>query len=112
MKILAIKMIGRVGDDSDFVTIDLKAEVNYVDLWQKTKNSAKVFAFHTSHGSYLALSTLSQLSIGYADYGFELYDRSTAINKSRVMEIEPSDKNGSTVIFIDGSRVDVRKQIL
>ncbi|WP_340011752.1 LytTR family transcriptional regulator DNA-binding domain-containing protein [Paenibacillus sp. FSL H7-0690] len=109
MKLIVVKLNDRVGDNSDFVEIDIN-EVNYFDLWKKDSNSDKVLAFHTSEGSFLALSTLKEAHSAYCEYGFELYDRSTGVNTQRVKEAK-QHKSGSIVEFHDGSTVIVRKKI-
>jgi DNA-binding LytR/AlgR family response regulator len=109
MKLLVVKLNDRVGDNSDFVEIDIN-EVNYFDLWKKNSNSDKVLAFHTSEGSFLALSTLKEAHSVFGAYGFELYDRSTGVNTKRIKETF-KHKNGSIVKFVDESTVIVRKKI-
>ncbi|AKG36141.1 LytTR family transcriptional regulator DNA-binding domain-containing protein [Paenibacillus durus] len=111
MKILAVKMFGRTGDDSDFVMLDLVKDVNYIDLWQKTKNSGKVLAFYTSNGSYLALATLADVGKAFEKYGYENIGRSVVVNTTKIKEVKPSENNGSVITFIDGTHVDVRKQM-
>jgi DNA-binding LytR/AlgR family response regulator len=111
MKLLTVKMHERVGDESDFVEIDLIDDVNYIDLWERTRNSNRVLAFHTSHGSYLAITTLADIAAVCEKYGFELAGKSACINSSRVDSVKAKDHNGSTIIFIDGTHVDVSKQI-
>lgn len=110
MKILAVKMLNRTGDDSDFVELDIN-EVNYIDLWQRTNKSEKILAYHTSHGSYLRLSTLVDAYVVCKPYGFELIGRSALVNMSRIKDIEVIEQNGSVIYFHDGSHVNVRKQI-
>lgn len=111
MILLTVKMHDRVGDESDFVEIDLLEDVNYIDLWDRTKHSTKVLAFHTSHGSYLAITTLSDIAKVCEKYGFELAGKSACININRVDSINTKDHNGSTIKFVDGTHVDVSKQI-
>jgi hypothetical protein len=111
MKLLTVKMHDRVGDDSDFVEIDLIEEVNYIDLWARTKNSNKVLAFHTAHGSYLAITTLADIGKVSDRYGFELIGQEAVINVKRVECIKSIDNNGSIVWFIDGTHANLRKQI-
>lgn len=104
VKILGVKMHNRTGDLSDFEYFYLK-EVNYVDLWE-----SEIPSYHTSHGSYLALSTVKDLTAAYAGYGFESYDRSNVVNVDRIKELQRV-KRGTKVIFQDGSYVIVRKNI-
>lgn len=108
MKILAVKMFNRVGDNSDFVEIRL-TDINYIDLWSPTEHSAKVPAYHTSSGSYLALSTIKDISQAYAKFGFESFDRSNVINKKKIKEMVPLP-NGTRILFKDGSYVKVRRK--
>lgn len=110
MKLLTVKMHDRVGDDSDFVEIYL-SEVNYIDLWDRTKNSTKVLAFHTSQGSYLAITMLSDIAIVTDKYGFDMVGKSTVVNRSRVDSIKSINNNGSLIKFVDGSHINVSKQI-
>ncbi|OKP81592.1 hypothetical protein A3842_10955 [Paenibacillus sp. P3E] len=110
MILLTVKMHGRVGDESDFVEIHL-SDVNYIDLWDRTKNSTKVLAFHTSAGSYLAITTLHDIAEVWKKYGFDLIGNSTVVNNNRVACIKTLNHNGSVIKFVDGSRVKVRKQI-
>lgn len=109
MKLIVVKLNDRVGDNSDFVEIDIN-DVNYFDLWEKNGNSDKVIAFHTSEGSFLSLSTLKEAQSAYCEYGFELYDRSTGVNTNRVKDTKEY-KSGSIVKFNDGSTVIVRKKV-
>ncbi|MNW52749.1 LytTr DNA-binding domain protein [compost metagenome] len=108
MKILAVKMFDRVGDNTDFVEIRL-SDVNFIDLWSPTEHSAKVPAYHTSFGSFLALSTIKDISDAYFKYGFELFDRSTIVNVNNIKSIVP-DNNGSKVIFYNDTYVNVRRK--
>lgn len=109
MKILAVKMLNRVGDNSDFVEIRL-SDINYIELWSPTENSAKVPSYHTPYGSFLALHTIKDISQAYSKYGFESFDRSNVINKKKIKEMVPLP-NGTKIIFKDGSYVKVRKKI-
>jgi len=111
MKLLTVKMHGRTGDDSDFVLLDLLEEVNAIDLWDRTKNSGSVLAFHTARGSYLALTTLSDIAKAWSQYGFELIGKDIVINQNRVDSIKAIDNNGSVVTFVDGMHCNVKKQI-
>ncbi|MNM07373.1 LytTr DNA-binding domain protein [compost metagenome] len=111
MKLLTVKMHDRVGDDSDFVEIDLMEDVNYIDLWDKTKHSTKVLAFHTAHGSYLAITTLTDIANVCKKFGFKLVGQSAVINSKKVKSIKSIDRNGSIVKFVDGKHINVRKQI-
>lgn len=108
MKILAVKMFDRVGDNTDFVELNL-SDINYIDLWSPTKHSAKVPAYHTSSGSYLALYTIKDISQAYSIYGFESFDRSTIINKEKIKKYIPYN-SGTQIIFKDNSYVIVRKK--
>ena len=109
MEILGIKLIDRIGDESDFVTFSI-SDVNYVDLYRPTDHSAKVPAYHTPYGSFLAISTIREISIGYKKFGFKRYGGSTVVNENRVSE-RIVDEIGTTIIFICGSRVHVRKKV-
>jgi len=109
MKILAVKMFNRVGDNSDFVEIKL-TDIKYIDLWSPTEHSAKVPAYHTSNGSYLALSTIRDISKAYEGFGFQAFDKSTVINTSKIKKFVPTI-TGTKVIFTDGSHVNIRKKI-
>lgn len=107
IKIIGIKLLNRVGDDSDFVIFDL-CSVNYIDLYRPTDHSAKVPAYHTPDGSYLAISSIRDLAAGYKRFGFKRYGGSTVINEQRVAEKIVGDAE-TTIVFECGSRVQVRK---
>lgn len=109
MKILAVKMFNRVGDNSDFVEIRF-SDINYIELWSPTEHSAKVPAYHTPNGSYLALSTIKDISQAYAKFGFESFDRSTVVNKKKIKKMIPIPY-GTQIVFKDDSYVNVRKKI-
>lgn len=110
MKILAVKKDGRTGDDTDFRELDLIKEINCINLFQRTKNSTKVLAFHTDAGIYFPLTTLADISKVCEKYGFEMMG-DAAVNTSRVEEIKTVNNNGSIVTFIDGNSVTVKKQV-
>ena len=80
-----------MGDESDFVMFDL-CMVNYIDLYRPTDHSAKVPAYHTPCGSYLAISSIRDLAAGYKRFGFKRYGGSTVINEIRVAEKFVGDK--------------------
>ncbi|GKU76894.1 hypothetical protein L3i20_v212910 [Paenibacillus sp. L3-i20] len=107
MRILGVKMHNRTGDITDFVNYDLD-EVNYIDLWEH--NSVEVPAYHTSYGSFIALSTLKDISSAYAKFGFESYGRSEVVNVSRIKDLKRA-KGGTKVTFIDDTYVIVRKNV-
>ncbi|WP_186331715.1 LytTR family transcriptional regulator DNA-binding domain-containing protein [Paenibacillus xylanexedens] len=109
MDIMGVKMHGRKDDDSDFVLFNLERDVNFIEPWQMTDNSAKTLAFHTPCGSYVAVHLMRDAKYAYKDYGFESYDRSTIVNLKRIDSIEGSE-TGSVVYFVDGSYVNVRKK--
>lgn len=110
MKMIAVKMHGRTDRDDDFVELDLLDEINYIDLWQRTKHSAKVLAFHTDHGSYLALTALYDIARICHKYGYEMMG-DAVVNVRRVSSIKAIDYNGSIVTFLGGSYIDVKKQV-
>lgn len=105
---LGIKLLNRKGDESDFVEFDLN-DVNYIDMLRPTDSSCKVPAYHTADGSYLAIWTLNDLQEVYGGFGFRRYGGSTIVNENRVAEKIP-DESGTTVVFLCGSRVHVRKK--
>ena len=109
MQILGIKLLHRIGDESDFVTFDLTM-VNYIDLYRPTDHSAKVPAYHTPDGSYLAISSLRDISAGYKRFGFKRCGGSTVVNEHRVMDRLVGDTE-TTIVFLGGSRVQVRKKV-
>lgn len=102
-------MHGRTNESSDFVEFNL-LDVNYIELWRPTEHSAKVPAYHTSHGSFIALSTIKDLSTGYRAYGFSAFDRSTVINNKKIKQMIV-ENNGTKIIFTDNSYVKVRKKV-
>lgn len=101
-------MHNRTDESTDFVEF-LLSEVNYIELLRPTDSSAKVPAYHTTHGSFLALSTIKDISMAYEDKGFMKYDQSNVINSSRIKDRVVQHK-GTKVIFHDGSYVIVRKK--
>lgn len=109
MKILAVKMFDRVGDNTDFVEIKL-SDIKYIELWSPTEHSSKVPAYHTPYGSFLALYTIKDISQACAKYGFESFDRSTVINKKMIKKMVPLS-NGTQIIFKDDTHVNVRKKL-
>lgn len=110
MKILTVKMEDRAGDDSDFLELDLIDEIYYINLWQRTSNSAKVLAFHTTHGTYLPLTTLADISKICAKYGYEMMGNAV-VNTRKVKTVKSVNNNGTVVTFIDGKAIKVKKQI-
>lgn len=108
MKVIGIKLLNRVGDDSDFVTFNIR-EVNYIDLYRPTDHSAKIPVYHTPHGSYMALSTIHDLAEGYKRFGFVRHGGSTIINERRIAEKIPVDR-GTIVVFLCGNKVFVKKK--
>lgn len=111
IKIIGVKAFDRTGGIDDFVEFDLAKDVNFIYLFSPTEHSSKVPAYHTSHGTLLAISALKDVSIAYKQYGFEAYDKSNVINKRKVKELK-EDSYGTKVIFIDGSSVYVRKKLI
>lgn len=109
MDIMGVKMHGRQDDESDFVLFNLEKDVNFIEPWQMTDNSAKTLAFHTECGSYVAIHLMRDAKNAYRDFGFDSYDRSTIVNSKRVKRVEGTE-TGSIVYFVDGSYVKVRKK--
>lgn len=110
MDIITVKMFDRAGDSSDIVTLDLKNEVNFVEMWRVNGNSSKVLTYHTPKGSFLAIHTLRDAAMAYRDQGFESYDQSTIINTKMIKDISPHLK-GSIVTFFDNSHAEIRKKL-
>lgn len=108
MKKIGVKLLNRAGDETDFVAFDL-FDVNYIDLCRPTDHSAKVPAYHTANGSYLAISTLYEISAGYKKFGFKRYGGSTVVNENRIADKIIGEKD-TTIVFLDGSRVQVKKK--
>ncbi|NEU27071.1 LytTR family transcriptional regulator [Paenibacillus polymyxa] len=106
---IGVKLLDRKGDATDFVEFEL-SEVNFIDLWSATNSSAKVPCHHTTHGSYLSLQTLRDITQAYEPFGFSAYDQSTVVNENQILDIEPL-RNGTKVIFKDGSHTIIRKKI-
>lgn len=102
-------MYGRRGDDSDFVLFSLSKDVNFIEPLQISGNAGRTLAYHTSNGSYFALHLMRDAKKAYKQFGFESFDSSTIVNRSKVQSIEPTDE-GSVVKFFDGTRVHVRKK--
>lgn len=110
MKMIAVKMHGRNDTESDFVELDLLNEINYIDLWQKNRHSTRVLAFHTDHGSYIAVTVLLDIALICHRYGYEMMGHAV-VNLRRVKTIKAIDNNGSIVTFIGGTHIDVKKQV-
>jgi DNA-binding LytR/AlgR family response regulator len=110
MKLLTVKMHDRSGDDEDFVELDVD-DVDYINIWYRTKSSTGVPAFHTFYGSFICLCNLTDLSKALKSFGFESADQSTIINTKRVKEVKSVDNNGSVIKFTSGLKVRIRKQI-
>lgn len=108
LKIIGVKLHNRTGGPTDFVEFRL-ADVNYIDLWRPTNHSAKVPAYHTPDGSYLALSSIKDLAAGYNCLGFKRYGGSTVVNEKRVGD-KIIENCGTTIIFLCGNRVQVQKK--
>ncbi|OMF48635.1 LytTR family transcriptional regulator DNA-binding domain-containing protein [Paenibacillus peoriae] len=106
---IGVKLLNRAGDDTDFVEFEL-SEVNFIDLWSATNSSVKVPCHHTFHGSFLSLHTLKDISQAYYPFGFRCYDQSTVVNENKIEDVVPV-KNGTKIIFTDGSYVVIRKKI-
>lgn len=109
LKLLGVKLENRRGDDSDFVYFRL-SEVNYIYMVKPTNNSARVPAYHTARGTFLALNTIKDVSLAYKQFGFESYGRSNVINEERVCAKVPM-REGTLIKFKDGSSVMVRKKV-
>lgn len=107
---IGIKLHDRNGSSGDFVEFHL-SDVKYIDTWQETGHSAKVPAYHTPYGSFLAVHTLKDIAKAYAKFGFSLYDRSTIVNEKNIKELIPTKSGGTKVIFKDDTHVTVRKNI-
>jgi len=108
MQKIGVKLLNRAGDETDFVTFDL-LDVNYIDLFRPTDHSAKVPAYHTPCGSYLAISTLNEITVGYKQFGFKRYGGSTVVNENQIADKIIGEKD-TTIVFLDGSCVRVRKK--
>lgn len=110
MKILAVKQEGRTGEDSDFRELDLIEEINCINLFQRTSNSAKVLAFHTSEGIFLPLTTIADIGKICGNYGFQVLG-DAVVNTRKVDKVKAIDNNGTIITFIDGKMIKVKKQI-
>lgn len=110
MKLLTVRMFDRKGDDTDFVELDM-GDVDYINVWYRTKNSYGVPAFHTFYGSFICLCNLGDLSKALKHLGFEPMDQSTIINTKNVEQVKSVDNNGSVIKFISGLKVRIRKHI-
>ena len=110
IKIIGVKAFDRTGGVDDFVEFDLIEDVNFIYMYNPTEHSSKVPAYHTSYGSLLALSTLRDAGMAYKQYGFEAYDKSNIVNVNKIKELK-EDKDGTKVIFVDGTVTFVRKKL-
>ncbi|MEK3865647.1 LytTR family transcriptional regulator DNA-binding domain-containing protein [Paenibacillus sp. FSL H7-0716] len=97
-------------DELECMDVDLK-DVNYIDLWQRTKHSNSTLAYHTTDGSYQDLELLAEAAEAYKDQGFILMGRTALVQESRIERIESIENNGSLIIFKDGTHAYVMKQI-
>lgn len=107
--IMGIRLFDRVGDESDFCEFPVEI-VDYIDLYRPTDHSGKIPVFHTPHGSYMAVHTLSDLAIALKRYGFVRHGNSTIINEKRILEKHPLD-GGTQIIFIDGKKLFIKKNL-
>lgn len=106
--IMGIKLFNRAGDDTDFCEFSQDI-VNYIDLYRPTDHSAKVPVYHTTNGSYMALTTINDIAKGFRRYGFVRHT-STVINESRIADKQPLD-GGTLVVFVDGQKLFIKKNL-
>ncbi|MFF2909955.1 LytTR family transcriptional regulator DNA-binding domain-containing protein [Paenibacillus sp. NPDC057934] len=97
-------------DIFEYRDIDLK-DVNYIDLWQRTKHANSKLAYHTTEGSYQDLETLTAAAEAYKDQGFVLVGRTALVQESRIENVKAIENNGSLITFKDGTELYVMKQI-
>lgn len=97
-------------DKFECTDVDLK-DVNYIDLWQRTKNSHSMLAYHATEGSYQDLEILAEAAEAYKDDGFIMIGRSALVQESKIESVIAIENNGSLVTFKDGTRLYVLKQI-
>lgn len=97
-------------DELECADVDLK-DVNYIDLWQRTKHSHSTLAYHTTNGSYQDIEILTEAAEVYKDQGFILVGRTALVQESRIERIESIENNGSLITFKDGTHMYVMKQM-
>jgi DNA-binding LytR/AlgR family response regulator len=108
VKILGIKINGRKGDDSDFQLFDLE-EVNYIDLYRPRTSADQIPVYHTSHGEYAPVMTLKDLSIALRTYGFVRMDKSTIVNKSRILNKKYIGTE-TVITFVDFCEISISRR--
>ncbi|XGZ05922.1 LytTR family transcriptional regulator DNA-binding domain-containing protein [Paenibacillus sp. RS8] len=94
----------------EIVAVDLK-DVNYIDLWHRTKNSNSKLAYHTTKGSFQDIDTLADAAEAYQDKGFVMIGRTALVQESKIDTIASIENNGSLITFKDGTQLYVLKQV-
>lgn len=107
-RIMKRLQIGSVSDE--LLQVDL-ADVNYIDLWHRTKNSNAKLSYHNTDGSFQDIETLADAAEAYRDMGFVMIGRTSLVQESKIDKIESIENNGSLITFKDGTHLYVLKQI-
>ncbi|ASA25388.1 LytTR family transcriptional regulator DNA-binding domain-containing protein [Paenibacillus donghaensis] len=94
----------------EIMEVDL-ADVNYIDLWHRTKNSNTKLAYHNADGSFHDLDTLADAAEAYKEDGFVLIGRTALVQESKIKDITSIENNGSLITFKDGVKLYVLKQV-
>jgi hypothetical protein len=105
MHLIGVKIIGRNGDDSDFVKFKLE-DVNYINMHKPDNSSVRIPIYHTSHGSFAPLMTLKDISAAMKTYGFAHFDKSTIVNLKRIKD-KIKGRKGLRIVFVDYCEIRV-----
>lgn len=113
MKMIGVKLFGRVGDDTDFQEFDLLKDVYRIEMSKKSifRNLPypipdKVPIFHTKFGSYITITTIHTFKSMLALHGYEMLNQSDYVNTSLVDEFKRTPYGGIAVLK-DGSVVNM-----
>jgi len=82
------------------------SEVNYINLTRPKASRELIPIYHTSKGSYAPLLTLRDLSRALVPHGFKHFDKSTLVNRKRILHTFRK-KEGLKIVFVDFCEVIV-----
>ncbi|MBG9786588.1 hypothetical protein ABD74_02650 [Brevibacillus laterosporus] len=84
-------------------------EVNYVDLYNKTKNSKNgILRYHTNKGTFLALTKLEDARQFLEKYGFQSLDSVNVVNLNAIKYIV-EDPFSIKAYFQNGTYTSISK---
>lgn len=92
-------MIGINIENKDFDEFRI-IDVNYITLTRPSKSRELIPIYHTSKGSFAPLLTLRDLSRALIPHGFKQFDKSTLVNRRRILRTIRS-KDGLRIVFVD-----------